>query len=125
MEWVEVTGRTLDEAKEAALDQLGVAEGDAEVVVLAEPKAGLFGRMRGEARVRARVRPAGPRPKKARRTRDGGAAGGSRSTTERRGGSSGDRPDNENRSQQTTTARPGDQPTASCRSGEQRLRDGP
>lgn len=64
MEWVEKTGRSVVEAKERALDQLGVAEADAEVVVLAEPKSGLFGRVRGEARVRARVRPAEPRPKR-------------------------------------------------------------
>lgn len=67
MEWVEVTGKTVDAAKEAALDQLGVAEGDAEVIVVSEPKSGLFGRLRGEARVRARVRPVGPRPKRQRR----------------------------------------------------------
>jgi spoIIIJ-associated protein len=69
VEWVEVTGRTVEEAKEAALDQLGVAESDAELVILAEPKSGLFGRMRGEARVRARVQPSGPKPKRTRRTR--------------------------------------------------------
>ncbi|MET0144785.1 MAG: R3H domain-containing nucleic acid-binding protein, partial [Ilumatobacteraceae bacterium] len=34
---------------------------------LAEPKQGLFGRLRGEARVRARVRPAPVRPKQERR----------------------------------------------------------
>lgn len=77
MEWVETTGRTVDEAKDAALDQLGVDESDAEFVVVSEPRPGLFGRMRGEARVRARVRPAGPRPKRG-RTR--------RSSQERRGG---------------------------------------
>jgi len=63
MEWVETTGSTLEEAKEAALDQLGVAEDDAEFEIVDEPKAGLFGRTRGEARVRARVRPATPRGK--------------------------------------------------------------
>src|SRR4030088_1590299 len=63
MEWVEVTGRTLEEAKEAALDQLGVDEADAEFEVLEEPRAGLFGRLRSEARVRARVVPTAPRPK--------------------------------------------------------------
>ena len=63
MEWVEITGKNLDEAKERALEQLGVAEADAEVQVIAEPKTGLFGRVRGEARVRARVKPATPRPK--------------------------------------------------------------
>jgi spoIIIJ-associated protein len=70
VEWVEVAAKTVDEATESALDQLGVAVGDAEVIVLAEPKAGLFGRTRGEARVRARVRPVGPRPKRERRPRD-------------------------------------------------------
>jgi spoIIIJ-associated protein len=55
VEWVEISGRTLDEAKEIALEQLGVAEADAELIVLSEPKVGLFGRTRGEARVRARV----------------------------------------------------------------------
>lgn len=66
MEWVETTGKTIEEAKEAALDQLAVDESDAEFVVLSEPKTGLFGRLRGEARVRARVRPASVRPKRAR-----------------------------------------------------------
>ncbi|MGH8981207.1 MAG: Jag N-terminal domain-containing protein, partial [Acidimicrobiales bacterium] len=70
MEWVEKSGKTVDEAKERALDQLGVSEKDAELVILAEPKTGLFGRVRGEARVRARVRPAEPRPKRVRRQRD-------------------------------------------------------
>jgi spoIIIJ-associated protein len=69
MEWVETTGKTVDEAKEAALDQLGVHEDDAELEVLEEPRVGLFGRMRGEARVRARVRPTRPRPKAERRDR--------------------------------------------------------
>jgi spoIIIJ-associated protein len=63
MQWVETTGDTLEEAKEAALDQLGVAEDDAEFEVIDEPKQGLFGRTRGEARVRARVKPTSPRGK--------------------------------------------------------------
>jgi spoIIIJ-associated protein len=61
-----VAGRTVDEATERALDQLGVAVGDAEVIVVSEPKTGLFGRMRIEARVRARVRPVGARPRRER-----------------------------------------------------------
>jgi spoIIIJ-associated protein len=69
MEWVETTGRTVDEAKEAGLDRLGVGEDDAEFELLAEPKSGLFGRIRTEARVRARVRPTSPRPKDDRRDR--------------------------------------------------------
>lgn len=73
MEWVETIGKTLDEAKEAALEQLGVDASDAEFVVLVEPRAGLFGRLRGEARVRARVRPTQPRAKRG-RDRHRGAA---------------------------------------------------
>src|SRR6516162_6482692 len=69
MEWVETTGRTVEEAKELALDQLGVLEDDAEFDVVEEPRPGLFGRLRGEARVRARVRPTQPRPKTDRRDR--------------------------------------------------------
>jgi spoIIIJ-associated protein len=69
MEWVETTGSTVEEAKNAALDKLGVAEDDAEFEILEEPKPGLFGRTRGQARVRARVRPAQVRPKTERRDR--------------------------------------------------------
>lgn len=69
MEWVEASGKSLAEAKESVLDMLGVAEDDAEFVVLSEPKAGLFGRLRGEARVQARVRPVAPPPKRTRRQR--------------------------------------------------------
>jgi spoIIIJ-associated protein len=69
VEWVEITGSTVEEAKEAALDQLGVDTEDAEFEVLEEPKQGLFGRVRGQARVRARIRPTRPRPKVERRDR--------------------------------------------------------
>lgn len=69
MEWVETTAKSLDQAKELALDELGVAADDAEFEVLEEPRTGLFGRVRGEARVRARVKPATVRPKQDRRNR--------------------------------------------------------
>ncbi|HWH35629.1 MAG TPA: RNA-binding cell elongation regulator Jag/EloR [Acidimicrobiales bacterium] len=69
MEWVETTGRTVEEAKDAALDRLGVDERDAEFDVLEEARSGLFGRVRQEARVRARVRPDQPRPRVDRRDR--------------------------------------------------------
>ena len=57
MEWVETTARSVDEAMELALDQLGVVADEAEFEILESPRPGLFGRIRGEARVRARVRP--------------------------------------------------------------------
>lgn len=78
MEWVETTGRSIEEAKDAALDQLGVDEQDAEFEVLEDAKLGLFGRIRSEARVRARVRPTRPRAKdegRERRRRSGGGGG--------------------------------------------------
>lgn len=78
MEWVETTGRTIEEAKELALDELGVDDQEAEFEIVEEPKAGLFGLVRKEARVRARVRPTQPRPKVDRRRgrrRDGGDRG--------------------------------------------------
>jgi spoIIIJ-associated protein len=89
MEWVETTAKTVEEAKDAALDQLGVDEQDAEFEVLEEPRAGLFGRTRGEARVRARVRPTQPRPKaerRDRRARGSGRGGAGRSGDRTRGG---------------------------------------
>jgi spoIIIJ-associated protein len=101
VEWVEVAGKTVEEATELALDQLGVAVGDAEVIVVTEPKTGLFGRMRVEARVRARVRPVGVRPKRE-RSRDrsrggrreqgsGGSGGSDRSERPERSERSGNR----------------------------------
>lgn len=69
MEWVETTAKSIEEAKDLALDKLGVDEADAEFEVLEEPRQGLFGRTRGEARVRARVEPKAPRAKEERRDR--------------------------------------------------------
>ncbi len=69
MEWVEVTAKTVEEAKHLALDRLGVDADDAEFEVVQQPSKGLFGLMRGEARVRARVRPTAVRPKRDRRDR--------------------------------------------------------
>ena len=70
MEWVETTGKTVAEAKETALDRLGVADDDAEFEILEEPRNGLFGLIRGEARVRARIRPTEARPKQERKRGD-------------------------------------------------------
>ena len=71
MEWVETTAETIDDAKALALDRLGVDDGDAEFEIVEEPKAGLFGRTRGEARVRARIKPNSVRAKADRRDRRG------------------------------------------------------
>lgn len=55
MEWVETTGRTVAEALDAALDELGVDHDEVEYEVMDEPRSGLFGRR--DARIRARVKP--------------------------------------------------------------------
>jgi spoIIIJ-associated protein len=85
MEWVETTGRTIAEALDAALDELGVDEEDVEYEVLEEPKSGFLGRLgSSEGRIRARVKPIS-REKPGERQRRKGGRGPSRS----RGGNSG------------------------------------
>ena len=92
MEWVKTTAKTLPEAIDLALDNLGVDESEAEIVVLEEPRQGLFGRMRGTARVEARVKPKAIRPKAERNRNRKGKGGG-----EGRNRSGGDRNRNRNR----------------------------
>jgi len=89
VEWVETTGRSVEEAKDAALDQLGVDEADAEFEVVADARSGLFGRLRQEARVRARVRPTTPPPKVDRRERRRKGGGGREGEKPKAGASSG------------------------------------
>jgi spoIIIJ-associated protein len=69
LEWVVTTGRTVAEAQEVALDQLGVEEQEADIEVVQEPQTGLFGRLKVEAKVKARIRPTTPRAKVDRRDR--------------------------------------------------------
>jgi spoIIIJ-associated protein len=78
MEWVEVTAKSVESAKELALDRLGISVDDAEFDVVETPRPGLFGRTRGEARVRARVKPAMVRQKLDRRGRRSSADGADR-----------------------------------------------
>jgi spoIIIJ-associated protein len=94
MDWIEVTARTVDDAKELALDRLGVVEDELEFEVVDEARRGLFGVGRGDARIRARVKPISrekPSDRKRRRRpnerspRSG--QGGGRSNSGRSGGS--------------------------------------
>jgi spoIIIJ-associated protein len=57
MEWIEVTAKSLDEAVELALDRLGVVDDELEYEVLDEPRSGILGMGRVNARIRARVKP--------------------------------------------------------------------
>ena len=130
MEWVETTGRTVEDAKEAALDQLGVDEHDAEFEILEEPRTGLFGRLRGEARVRARVRPTSVRPKAERRDRrkrrpEGGARRGGRGQGGRKPAAASDAGDDaagssEDRSAETAAAQGSTGAVAGQASGSKR-----
>lgn len=69
MEWLEVTGKTIAQAEEAALDRLGVDRSEAEFSIVDEPKSALLGLRKTEARIRARVRPVLPREKRSRNRR--------------------------------------------------------
>ncbi len=57
MEWIELSGRTVEAAIELALDTLGVHESELEYELVAEPRSGFLGLGRADARIRARVRP--------------------------------------------------------------------
>ena len=63
------TGRTVEEAKDRALDALGIDESELDFEVVDEPSTSLFGLRTRSARIRARVRPTRPRPKVDRRNR--------------------------------------------------------
>src|SRR5688572_30401401 len=81
MEWVETTGRTVEEALDAALDELGVDDDEVEYEVIEEARGGL---LRREARIRARVRPVSrekPGDRRKRPVRQGGRSSGSRAPT--------------------------------------------
>jgi spoIIIJ-associated protein len=118
VEWVETTGKSIDEAKEAALDRLGVDEPDAEFEIVEEAKAGLFGRVRREARVRARIRPTQPRAKDDRRDRRrrgrNGERGGGRSRGGKQGSGSPDSSGNQGSDNQGSGRR-GGKPSATAR----------
>lgn len=67
MEWIEVAGKSVDEAVNKASDTLGVNSKELEYEVINEPKKGVFGIGRNEARIKARVKPISrekPRDKK-------------------------------------------------------------
>lgn len=113
MEWVETTGKSVAEAVDHALDQLGVDEADVEYEVVQEPKPGLFGRFGGnEARIRARVKPVSrEKPgERRRRPKKGGGSGGN-------GGSREKRPEKRDESERSAKA---DRPSG----GDRNRRDG-
>src|ERR687896_361048 len=86
MEWIVTTGKTVAEAVEAALDELGVDEADIEYEVLEESKRGFLSRLGGGSppRIKARVKPL------SRENPDRRRRGGSRDR-DRKGGDGGER----------------------------------
>ena len=111
MEWVETTAKTIEAAREAALDQLGVGADEAEFDVIEEPRPGLFGRMRGEARLRARVRPTQVRPKQERRRK--GRSDGAKGKTENAVAKVAESDDASTATVEPSTTSSGEQPAAS------------
>ena len=57
MDWITTSGSSLHEAKSNALDQLGIVADEAEFDVVNDVEKNFFGRVKTEARVRARVKP--------------------------------------------------------------------
>lgn len=116
MEWIVTTGKTVAEAVEAALDELGVDEGDIEYEVLEESKRGFLSRLGGgsPARIKARVKPLS-REKPDRRRRGGGRE----RDRERKSGDGGERAARP-RAERPASDRPaGDRPAAD-RAGSER-----
>lgn len=71
MDWITTSGASIDEAKSNALDQLGIVADEAEFDIVNDVEKGLFGRIKTEAKIRARVRPKAPAAKDDRRRRGG------------------------------------------------------
>jgi spoIIIJ-associated protein len=127
MDWITTSGRTLDEAKSHALDQLGIVADEAEFDVVNDVEKGLFGRVKSEAKIRARVRPKQTAVKEDRgRRRNSGsgkgrgnsAKGGSRNKGPKDdGGRNGDSPSETKSSDNPRNSRGGD-------SGGQRKQSG-
>ena len=112
MEWIETTAPTVEAAKDALLDQLGIDEIEAEFEVLEEPKIGLFGKVRQPARVRARIVPVAPRSKDERRRRPAKPKGAA-------AGRSNDKPAVSPETDGDVAAAPADRPAAANDSGRE------
>lgn len=105
MQWVVTTGSTVDEARDRALEVLGIDEDDLEFEVVESPATYLFGLRTRPARVRARVRPTRPRPKVDRRNRRTKGSNAPRRRRSRRSGK-GDKTPADNARGDTAQAKP-------------------
>lgn len=112
MEWIETTADTVPAAIDLVLDNLGVDEREADIEVLEEPKTGLFGRVKGQARVRARVKPKAPRPKQERRDRR-------RSSGKKKGNGAGNGGGNKQSGGDSSESKPQQKPAAAASAPKQ------
>ena len=121
MEWIVTTGKTVAEAVEAALDELGVDEADIEYEVLEESKRGFLSRLGGgsPARIKARVKPLS-REKPDRRRR-----GGSRDRDRERKSDGGERAPRPARAERAAADRPPGERSGSGRPARGRPPSGP
>ena len=110
MEWLEISAASVESAKERALTHLGVHESEAEFEVLSEERVGLFGRIRREARVRARVIPTPVRSKEGKRrghnSRKAGSGSARRSEAARPAGSASPQPQSSARANRRAPTNP-------------------
>lgn len=102
MEWVHTRGRSVQEAIDKALDQLGVLESETELEVLVEPKKGMFGKLGSvDAEIRVRVKPLSrEKPQTKRRNSGDRPSRGGRSEGRKEGNREGSKP-REERSQRS------------------------
>ena len=110
MEWLEISAASVESAKERALTHLGVHESEAEFEVLSEGRVGLFGRIRREARVRARVIPTPVRSKEGKgrghNSRKAGSGSARRSEAARPAGSASPQPQSNARANRRAPTNP-------------------
>lgn len=57
MEWIETTGKSVEEAIDLALDRLGIHKDELEYETMEAGKKGVFGIGGSEARIKSRVKP--------------------------------------------------------------------
>ena len=55
MKEIEIAGKTIEEAKHAALDELGVGENDVEIIILKKGRSGVLGMGAEDARLKVRL----------------------------------------------------------------------
>ena len=75
MDWITTSGSSIDEAKSNALDQLGIVADEAEFDIVNDVQKGFLGRVKTEAKIRARVKPKQPASKDDRGGRRRGGKG--------------------------------------------------